>query len=124
MNRKLLLMPLVAAAALAGCDMQPEVVKGDGPYDPQAGKAAQNATVELPPSIVGSSKYRCKDHSVIAIDWLTNGKVNSARATPEGGAAVALAQAEAGGDYVAEGSTLKGGPQDATVTYNGKSCRK
>ena len=124
MNRKLLLMPLVVAAALAGCDIEPEVVKGDGPYDPQRGNAAQNANVELPPSIVGSHKYRCKDNSVIAIDWLTNGAVNSARLTPEGGTAVSLAQAEAGGDYTAEGVTLKGAAADATVTYNGQSCRK
>ena len=124
MNTKLLLMPLVAAAALAGCDMEPEVVTGDGPYDPQAGKVANTAAVELPPSIVASHKYRCKDNSVVSIDWLTNGKVNSARVTPEGGAAVNLAQAEAGGDYVAEGATLKGAPTDASVTFTGQSCRK
>jgi hypothetical protein len=123
MNPKLLLMPLVAAAALAGCDTSPEVVKGGGPYDPQAGQAA-NTTVELPPSIVGSAKYRCKDNSVISIDWLSNGTVNSANLRPQDGALTRLAQAEAGGDYTAEGATVTGDPQAATITYNGQSCRK
>lgn len=123
MNNKALLITLAAAAALAGCDTKPEVVTGDGPYDPQANSAAA-APVELPPSIVGSGKYRCKDNSVIAIDWLSNGKVNSATVTPQGGAMVSLAQAEAGGDYTAEGSTLKGDPKAPSVTYNGQSCKK
>jgi hypothetical protein len=135
MNIKLLLMPLVAAAALAGCDIEPEVVKGDGPYDPQK-EAAGNATVELPPSIVASHKYRCKDNSVVSIDWLSNGKVNSARVTPAGQPAVNLTQAPAAapaegeaapaepGDYVAEGMTLKGDPQAASITLNGQACRK
>ena len=123
MNIKLLLMPLVAAAALAGCDIEPEVVTGDGPYDPQAGKAG-NAAVALPPSIVASHKYRCKDNSVVSIDWKSDGKINSALVTPEGKSGAVVTQAQAGGDYTAEGTTLAGDPQAASVTVNGQSCKR
>jgi hypothetical protein len=124
MKNKALLITLAAAAALAGCDTKPEVVTGDGPYDPQANATANAAPVELPPSIVASHKYRCKDNSVLSIDWLSNGTKNSANVTPQGGSLVSLAQAEVDGDYTAEGATLKGKPADAAVTYNGQSCKK
>ena len=113
-----------AAAALAGCDTSPEVVTG-GPADPRDQTELANAVanVQLPPSIVASHKYRCGS-DIVSIDWLSDGKVNSARVTPEGASGVNLAQAEAGGDYTAEGTTLTGTPQDATVTYNGQSCKR
>ena len=124
MIRKTLLISLVAAAALAGCDTKPEVVTGDGPYDPDANKVTANANVELPPSIVASHKYRCGDNSVLSIDWLSNGTKNSANVTPQGGSMTVLAQAEAEGPYTAEGASLTGKPADASVTFNGKSCKK
>lgn len=116
----------IAAAALAGCDMSPETITGSGPYDPRDANQLANAVanVQLPPSIVASHKYRCGDNSVVSIDWLSDGTSNSARVTPEGAAAVNVAQAEAGGDYTAEGATLTGDPQARSVTFNGKSCKR
>ncbi|QIK96605.1 hypothetical protein G7076_09305 [Sphingomonas sp. HDW15A] len=116
---------LVLAAALAGCDTSPEVITG-GPADPRGGAELANAVanVQLPPSIVASHKYRCGDNSVLSVDWLSDGKVSSARVTPEGGSGVNVAQAEAGGDYTAEGTTLKGDPKASEITFNGKSCKK
>lgn len=124
MTRKTLLISLVAAAALAGCDTKPEVVTADGPYDPQANAAANAASVELPPSIVASAKYRCADNSVLSIDWLSNGTKNSANVTPQGGSLTVLTQAEADSPYTAEGASLTGAPTDASVTFNGESCKK
>ena len=116
---------LLAAAALAGCDTSPEVVTG-GPADPRDKTELANAVanVQLPPSIVGSHKYRCAGNGLIGIDWLSDGKVNSARVTPDGGSGVNVTQAEAGGDYTAEGTTLKGDPQAKEVFFNGKSCKR
>ena len=58
----------IAAAALAGCDTSPEVVKG-GPADPQANEMANAvANVQLPPSIVASHKYRCGTDAVLKGD--------------------------------------------------------
>jgi hypothetical protein len=136
MQLKTPLLALVAAAAIAGCDR--ETFEGQGPYDPNANATANAAEVKLPPAIVASHPYRCKDNSLIRIDWLSDGTVNSARVTPEGGATVSLAQAEAGGPYTeavapaadpaaaapAAGATLTGDPQARTVTFNGKTCNR
>lgn len=123
--KKQLNLILLAAAALAGCDTSPEVVTG-GPADPRAGPELANAVanVQLPPSIVASHKYRCGDNSILSIDWLSDGKANSARVTPEGASGVNVAQAEAADDYTAEGMTLKGDPKASEITFNGKSCKK
>ena len=125
MTRKLPLLALVAAV-LAGCDSSPETITGNGPADPRDANELANevANVQLPPAIVASHKYRCGDNSIVAVDWLSDGKVNSARATPEGGSGINLAQAEAGGDYTAQGTTLKGDPQATSVSFNGKSCKR
>lgn len=115
---------LLAAASLAACES--ETITADGPADPRDANQLANAVanVQLPPAIVASHKYRCGDNSVLSIDWLSDGTKNSARVTPEGGAAVNVAQAEAEGDYTAEGATLSGSPQATSVTFNGKSCKR
>lgn len=120
------ILPLLAAAALAGCDYKGQtIVAGPGGVEPTGdANAAATADMKLPPSIVGSSKYRCKDNSVISIDWLSDGTTNSARVTPEGGSSTTLEQAEAGGAYTAEGASLSGDSKAQTVTFNGKSCKR
>ena len=124
MSKMPLTLLLVAAAALAGCDQSDHTINAAGPYDPQANLANSTTPVVLPPSIVASHQYRCKDNSLVSIDWLSDGKANSARATPQGGAAVTLTQAEAGGAYTAEGASLSGDPKAKTMTYGGKSCTR
>jgi hypothetical protein len=121
MTRTLTLIAVAAAAALAGCDKQDHTIQA-GPADPMAN--VSNADIKLPPAIVGSHQYRCKDNSIVAIDWLSDGTAYSARVTPKGGATVALAQVEAGGPYIAEGASLTGDPQAASVTYKGQSCKR
>ena len=122
MSKTPLTILLVAAAALAGCDQSDHNIVAEGPYDPRANLANDAAPVVMPPSIVASHTYRCKDNTVVAIDWMTDGKTNTARATPKGGTAITLAQAEAGGAYAAQASSLTGDPQNKPITYNGKSC--
>ena len=91
MNRTNLIMPLIAAFALSGCGdgTNTVVLNPDGTEVNEAHEAAVKNVV-LPPSIVGSGKYRCKDNGIISIDWLSDGTANSARVTPDGGAAVQL----------------------------------
>ena len=124
MSKMPLTLLLVAAAALAGCDQSDHTINAAGPYDPQANLANSTTPVVLPPSIVASHQYRCKDNSLVSIDWLSDGKANSARVTSQGGAAVTLVQAEAGGAYSAEGASLTGDPQNKAITYNGKACSR
>ena len=123
MTRPLILIAIATAAALAGCDKQDHTIQAGGPDDPLANAPAP-ADVKLPPSIVANHKYRCKDNSVIQIDWLSDGTANSARVTPEGGTATTLAQAEAEGPYTAEGASLTGTPDAQSVTYGGQSCKR
>ena len=123
MTRTLTMFAVVAAAALAGCDQSDHTIQAGGPEDPMA-NATANADIKLPPSIVANHKYRCKDNSVVQIDWLSDGTTNSARVTPTGGAAVELAQAEANGPYTAEGKSLTGTPDAQSVTYGGQSCKR
>lgn len=112
---------LAASAALAGCTEDHTIVAGPGADEENV---VINSDIKLPPAIVSSHKYRCKDNSVVAIDWLSDGTANSARVTPDGGTTVTLAQAAAGGDYTADGATLSGNPQAPTVTFRGQSCKR
>ena len=115
---------VVAAAALAGCNKSEHTINASEPYDPQANQIANTANVVMPPSIVASHTYRCKDNSVVSIDWMSDGKVSSARATPKDGTAITLTQATAGGAYAGDGTSLTGDPEAKSVTYNGKSCAR
>ncbi len=116
--------PLLAAAALWGCDNGSNTVVLN-PDGTEVNEAQEQAVlnVQLPPAIVDSDTFRCKDNSLISIDWLSDGTTNSARVTPEGGSAISLAQTEAGGAYTAEGASLSGEAKAETVTYNGQSCK-
>ena len=113
MTRTTLLLSFVAAAALAGCESEPVVVGGPADDPSNQVPATNAANVQLPPSIAASKTYRCKDNSLIKIDWLSDG---SARVAANGEGLGEPVQ-------VGEGGPLKGTSQDASVTYNGQSCK-
>lgn len=120
MTRAPLLLAIVAAAALAGCESEPIVV--GGPADDPANQApVANGPIELPPSIVASHAYRCRDNSLVYIDWLSNdtARIKQDRG-PEG---VTVTKGEDGA-YTAEGQSLSGDPTAQSITVNGKSCRR
>ena len=71
MIRKLSLI-VVGAVALTACK-QETIVGGQAP-DPMARELANAAPVELPPAIAASKTYRCKDNSLVQIDWLSDNK--------------------------------------------------
>lgn len=62
----------LSALALAACE--PETIDGNKRPDPMADQLANAAPVELPPAIAASKTYRCKDNSLVQIDWLAQGK--------------------------------------------------
>ena len=114
MTRFFTITALVAAAALAGCDNSDHTIVSDpaGP-DPMANAAANVGSVQLPPSIQASKVYRCKDNSLIYVDWLSDG---SAR--------VKKSREEVGGPTTPAGDpSLQGDAQAASITYNGQSCK-
>ena len=98
-------LPLIAAASLSllsacGSNDEPEVV--GGPADPMAKELANAAPVELPPSVQKSAQYRCKDNSLLFVDFMSDGKTVQLR-TEKGGSATTLKAAEAGKPFTAEG---------------------
>ena len=107
MTRIALLIPLAAAAALAGCNKESHTITGDSPDD----NIAANAPVALPPSITGSKSYRCEDNKLIYIDWMSDGTARVKKTREEVGTPVT------------PGNELKGDPTAASITYNGQSCK-
>ena len=73
MTRKLTLLAL-GTAALAACNSESHTVVANEAPDPMAAELANAAPVELPPAIAATKTYRCKDNSLVQIDWLSNDK--------------------------------------------------
>lgn len=75
------LLPLRAAPALSGllflalaaCNSQPENIVV-GPQDDMKAELAAAKPVELPPSIQATKTFRCKDNSVVYVDFYSDGK--------------------------------------------------
>ena len=110
MTRTSTILILTAAAALAGCNEDHTIRSG-----PDEGNVAANAAVVLPPSIVGSKIYRCKDNSVVYIDWLSDNKSANIRGDRNGPATNVVAPL-AGEPMVAEGYSLTGTAAGSSVT--------
>jgi len=110
MNR--ILLALAATAALAACDKRDHtIVAGSG----GANAAPVNTVgVVLPPAITASKTYRCKDNSLVYIDWIADGTARVKADKNEVGTSVMLGE---------EGAPLSGSAADASVTYNGQSCK-
>lgn len=117
MTRTPLLLALVATAALAGCnkdDSHTIVVGPEGIEDNSSAAGEENlANVQLPPSISASKIYRCKDNSVVYVDWLSDGTARVRTDKNEVGQTV----------QVGEAGAIKGSAEGSTITYNGKSCK-
>jgi hypothetical protein len=104
------LIALALMATLAGCD------DADQARSDAANEAAANAApIELPPSIIASKIYRCKDNSVVYIDWLSDNRSAQVR-TEKNGAATSVTAPEPGQPMVAEGYSLTGAASDSSVT--------
>ncbi len=108
----------ISGLALAACE--PETIDGNKKPDPMQEELAKAAPVELPPAIASTKTYRCKDNSVVRIDWLAQGK--GAYVHGEGHAQTHLKPVEpvegkpASTDLIAEGGfVLKGNATASTV---------
>ena len=104
---------IAAAAALAACDSSDHTIVS-GPGDPNAPEV-NTVGVVLPPAIAASKIYRCKDNSVVYIDWL-NDHVSANFRASQSDTPTQLKAAVPGDPLVAEGYSLKGTPVDTSVT--------
>jgi hypothetical protein len=109
MTRKLTIAMFVAAAALAGCNNEDHnIVAGPDLDDTPVNKVG----VVLPPSIQASKAYRCKDNSIVYVDWLSDGT-----------ARVKNKREDVGTTVPAGDKSLTGTSSGSTITYNGQSCK-
>ena len=115
---------LLAAAALGSAlfltACQAETISGEAP-DPDA--AALNAAkpVDLPPMVMQSRTYRCKDASLVYVEFYSN---NTAiyRAS-KGGSGTTLTAAEPGKPYAADGYSVSGDGPQVTIAAPGKGSQ-
>jgi hypothetical protein len=113
MTKTLPLLTLVAAAALAGCNKSSHTITANSPDDAAVNTAA--TPVEMPPAIVSSKIYRCKDNTLVYIDWLADNKGANFRAK-QGEAPTVLTPEAPGGALKAEGYSLIGLPTAKTIS--------
>jgi len=129
MTRTQLLLALAATAALAGCGNNDDHTIVAGPDGDVANQSpAANAPVALPPSIASSKIYRCKDNSVVYIDWLSDNKSANIR-TEQGGMPTLVTAAEPGkpmtgaAGYSLSGAATAGSVSIAVPGHGAQSCK-
>jgi hypothetical protein len=105
---KNLLLIIAASASLMACEKE-VIVEGGNKV------AVDTSNVVLPPSISATKTYRCKDNSLVYIDWLSDNQSANVRAK-ENGPSVQVKSAAAGGDLLADGYSLTGDAKAASVT--------
>ena len=105
-----LLITTIAVAALSACGQSDRTEASD-----VNAAEANTAAIVLPPAIVASKIYRCKDNDVVYVDWLSDNVSANFRAA-QGETPTQLKAAAAGEPLVAEGYSLTGDATAATVT--------
>ncbi len=96
----------LALLALAACHNKPIIV--DGNTDPMKNQVAAAPPVELPPAISATVEFRCKDQSVITVDFFKGNKQATVHPT-KAGEPVHLTAATVGGPFTApNGYSLTG----------------
>jgi uncharacterized lipoprotein YajG len=105
---------LAALLTLAACDTKPTTIIA-GPPDDMAAELNSAKPVELPPAMEASKSYRCKDNSVVYVDWFTGGKQATLRAKKDGTPTILKAD-EDGKPLVAEGYEISGSSKAGTIS--------
>ena len=108
-----LILALAAAAALAGCNNESHTIDPNK-VDDSANDIANAAPVTLPAPIKATKTYRCKDNSIVQIDWLADNQTANVR-TGKQVASTQLKAPAAGEPMVAEGFSLTGTATDSSV---------
>ena len=111
MKKLLTLITLPALALVAACNNEPEEI-GGGPVDPMAEQLANAGPVELPPMVAQSKTFRCKDNSLIFVDYMNDNKTAHLRIEKKESAPTILTSEEPGKPFVAEGGYSVTGPGD------------
>ena len=112
---------LAASLTLIGCNSQAE---RDAAANASEAQNQAKAPVELPPSIQASRTYRCRDNSLVYVDFYTN---NTARVRIEQNGTPTILTAEGGNPpFRAEGYSVSANAENAEIAVPGRgsqSCR-
>ena len=125
-TRTPLLIALVAATALAGCNKESHTIVAGDPGDNT--NAPEIAPAALPPSITESKIYRCADNKIVYVDWLSDNKSANVR-TEEGGMPTHVTATETGvamtaeGGYSLSGSASAASAKIAVPGHPAQSCK-
>lgn len=112
--QKLALAPLVFFLALSACG-KPETITAGNLTDPDAEKIKAAPPVKLPPAMLASTTYRCKDNSVISVDWF-NDNVTAAIKPKKDATAVSLIAPAPGQPYVGSDYEVTGTADAKSIT--------
>ena len=127
MTRIAPLTAIAALLALAACNKanEPEVI--DTNPDPMASQIANAAPVELPPSVTDTGIYRCKDNTVVYVDFLGD-KTEANVRTEKGGTPTHVKAAEAGKPMTGDnGFSVSGSGKTIQISVKGgaaQSCTR
>ena len=121
--QKIALASVLTAFALAGCG-QPTTITADKPFDPDAAKVSAAPQVKLPPALLASKSFRCKDNTIVFVDFF-NDELSANLKKDKAGTPIALTAAKAGDPYTGQGYTVKGEASDksVTITQPGKDAQ-
>ena len=123
------ILPLSAVAALlvlSACNKSNEPELIDTNPDPMANQIANAGPIELPPAVTDSGIYRCKDNSVIYVDFLGDKTMANLR-TAKDGAPVQVKAVAADQPMTAEGFSVSGSGKTIQIAVNGgtaQSCTR
>ena len=118
--------PLAALILLAACDTKPTTIVAGGPADPDADKIAAAKPVKLPPAILANKSYRCKDNSLIYIDWFNDNQTANLHLKEKTASPIPLAAPSVGAPFVGGDYTLTGDATSKSVNLKkgaaGQDC--
>jgi hypothetical protein len=106
-------LPLSAALLLAACNTQPETITA-GPDDSDVNTSA--APVKLPPAMLASKSYRCKDNTLVYVDWFNDNMTANLHLKEKAASPVNLSAPSAGATYAGGGYELTGTAEAKSVT--------
>lgn len=111
--------------SLSGCQQkEPDVIGGVQP-DAVAIEAANKAPVTLPPAILSTKTYRCKDKSAVQVNFLADNLTANVRPADQTTAAPTTLTAPAAGEpFVAEGYSLSSNSDTMTYAAPGRPSQQ
>lgn len=125
-NRTLFRSASIAAVLLLSACGKPETIVADNAPDDMQAQLNAAKPVELPPAMTASKSYRCKDNSLVFVDFFAGDKQAIIHPGKKDATPVTLKADEAGKPLTADGYTLKGSGATVQIAQPGKpeqSCK-